>query len=384
MSVGTGYRRDGPWNSAIVPGRVSATVIELRAGRLPDPISRLRYLRRATVAGSKRYRRWTRGAGLALVLIPFVPSREVAWAPRLENSHSAPPSVWLVEAAPDHETYSNGLRIETRYTIETQPRSYGVFDRNRPDSEALQWRTEPAGIVYHATESELAPFEPEQNARIQRIDESLLDYIRFRQSYHFVIDRFGRVYRVVAEQDSADHAGHSIWADQRQVYCNLNAAFLGIAFEARTDGGSKSPVTEAQLQAGRVLTDMLRFRYRIPGDNCITHAQVSVNPHNMEIGYHTDWARQFPFAAMGLTDNYRLPVASTLLFGFGYSHAFLRATNGTRWQGLVYAEETMQEQAAARGLSPAEYMRLLQERYRMKMGALRRALALEENSNERE
>ena len=31
--------------------------------------------------------------------------------------------------------------------------------------------------------------------------------------YNFLIDRFGRVYRVVQESDAANHAGNSIWAE---------------------------------------------------------------------------------------------------------------------------------------------------------------------------
>jgi len=42
-----------------------------------------------------------------------------------------------------------------------------------------------------------------------------------------------------------------------------------------------------------MLTDMLRKRYGIPAGNCVTHAQVSVNPSNLLIGYHIDWASSF-------------------------------------------------------------------------------------------
>jgi N-acetyl-anhydromuramyl-L-alanine amidase AmpD len=45
---------------------------------------------------------------------------------------------------------------------------------------------------------------------LKRIGESLLAYVRRKQAYNFVIDRFGRVYRVVPESDAANHAGNSI------------------------------------------------------------------------------------------------------------------------------------------------------------------------------
>jgi hypothetical protein len=371
--------------AAKVPELARAMAIEWRARRIADPLCRLQYLRGVTGSGGgRRFGPWTRGVyGLLLVLIPLVPAREAGLSPAAGNLQTEPPpAVWMVETTGDHETYSNGLRVENRYAIETHRRSYGVFARSRPESDTWQRRTEPAGIVYHATESDLAPFEAEENARLQRIDEALLDYVQRRQSYHFAIDRFGRVYRVVVETDSANHAGSSIWADRQWVYCNLNAAFLGIAFEARTEAGRETPLDGAQIRAGRALTDMLRSRYRIAAENCVTHAQVSVNPRNMEIGYHTDWAAHFPFEAMGLADNYRLPVASVLLFGFGYSSTFLRAVDGHAWEGLASAQETAQEQAAAHGLSWAGYARLLQKRYGMKMGALHSKGALEEIGDE--
>ena len=39
-----------------------------------------------------------------------------------------------------------------------------------------------------------------------RLGESLLEYVRRGRAYHYLIDRFGRVYRVVAESDAANHA----------------------------------------------------------------------------------------------------------------------------------------------------------------------------------
>ena len=373
-------------SSAKVPGLARAMVIEWRARRIADPLCRLKYLRGVTGGGGGPFGRWARVAcGLAWLLIPLVPAREAVLAPAAVNLQTEPPpAVWLVESGADHETYSNGLRIETRYAIETHHRAYGVFERGQTESDRWQPRTEPAGILYHATESDLAPFAAEQNARLQRIDEAMLDYLRRRQSYNFVIDRFGRVYRVVAESDAANHAGHSVWADARWVYCNLNAAFLGIAFEARTEAGHEAALEAAQIRAGRALTDMLRSRYRIPAEDCVTHAQVSVNPGNRKIGFHTDWAARFPWAELGLANNYRLPVAAMLVFGFGYDEALVRASGGRAWAGLESAAESVAEQAAGKNVSSAEWMRRLQKTYSRRMAALHLSRAMEESSDGKE
>ena len=56
-----------------------------------------------------------------------------------------------------------------------------------------------------------------------------------------MIDRFGRVFRIVRESDSANHAGNSVWADQHWVYVNLNESFFGVAFEAQTQAERIEP-----------------------------------------------------------------------------------------------------------------------------------------------
>jgi len=129
-------------------------------------------------------------------------------------------------------------------------------------------------------------------------------YIRNKRACHFLIDRFGRVHRIVAESDTANHAGHSVWADGHWLYIDLNASFLGVAFEASMQKG-EDPVNEAQVRAARSLTEMLRAKYNLDPGNCVTHAQVSVNAGNMRIGWHTDWGGRFPFEQVRATEQLR-------------------------------------------------------------------------------
>jgi hypothetical protein len=205
------------------------------------------------------------------------------------------------------------------------------------------------GIVYHTTESLQAPFEPSQNTVLKRVSESVLEYVRRRRAYNFLIDRFGRVYRIVRESDAANHAGHSIWADDSSIYVNLNDSFLGVSFEAETGSLRVNP---AQVRAGAILTEMLRSRYRINPLNCVTHAQVSVNPSNYQIGYHTDWASSFPFERLGLPDNYARPLPSLTLFGFEYDSAFVDRV------GPRLAEAAHQSLAAERKPLRQRYLRM--------------------------
>ncbi len=149
-----------------------------------------------------------------------------------------------------------------------------------------------------------------------------------------MIDRFGRVYRVVQESDAANHAGFSVWGDDRGVYVNLNDSFIGIAFEGASS--KTDSITGGQLSAARMLTEMLVSRYNIRPEDCVTHAQVSVNPSNMILANHKDWARAFPSSAMNLPDNYRLKVWAVEAFGFTHDEDLLAASGGKDWPGLVF------------------------------------------------
>jgi hypothetical protein len=278
------------------------------------------------------------------------------------------PRVWRVEHSENTEVYSNGLRIDTAFTVSNRPRTtYPVYALAGASTPA-KTGSAPVGIVYHTTESHLAPFEEEQNRHLRQYGRNVLEVIRQGRSYHYVIDRFGRVFSVVNESDAANHAGVSVWAGAEGIYVNLNDSFIGVAFEGQTDAADE--VTPAQILAAKVLTEMLRSRYAIPAENCVTHAQVSVNPLNMKVGNHTDWARNFPFAAVGLPDNYAIPLASIYAFGFEYDEVYLAAT-GEGIKGLSLALQQLERQAAAERTPVAQYRAMLRHRYKDIVTALK-------------
>jgi len=271
--------------------------------------------------------------------------------------------VWQVEKTEDFETYSNGLRIENQFAVGHRPRAYVALSYGS-DGTGGEHQTDPVGIVYHTTESLQAPFEPSQNKVLKQAAESLIEYVRRRRCYNFLVDRFGRVYRIVHESDAADHAGHSVWADESHYYVGLNDSFIGVSFEAETEAGETlSGVSLAQIHAAAVLTEMLRSRYKIPAGNCVTHAQVSVNPANMRIGYHVDWASSFPFDKLGLPDNYATPSPAVSLFGFAFDEHFARRAGVRLASGVLEAERALVSHAQAAHLSLPAYRKELQGRY---------------------
>jgi len=386
---------------------VSIRALEWRARRFSDPADRLQFLRKnlsRRPAGRQRFafRRLPAtlavlGAGLTTSTFSWMPPKHIPVsraetisgvarrAPLALTSDRSPEfvrKIWLVQSTPQFDLYSNGLRIEDQYATSTAPRRYLTFANDPGGSVSrMQWQTEPAGIVYHTTESHLAPFEEDENQSLRRAAEGLLEYVRRRHSYHFVIDRFGRVFRIVRESDYADHAGNSIWADRTRIYINLNQSFFGVAFEAssRSDA-AESPVNAAQIYAARILTEMLRARYGIARSNCVAHAQVSVNPSNYAVGYHRDWAANLPFAALGLADNYKEPLPSVNVFGFEPDAGLMGGGESSMAEGLQAAIEQRGKDAAAEHLTVERYREKLQKRYRDAIRALRGNGAYQENN----
>jgi len=272
----------------------------------------------------------------------------------------APDGIWLVEQGSDWEQYSNGLRIETSYTIRGEPRRYRVFNRRLGVEDG--WYREPVGLVFHTSESDIWPLEAEFNQNLRKSSHGLLRYVRRNKLYNYLIDRFGRVYRVVDEQSKANHAGYSVWANGDDVYLNLNNAFLGVSFETRWEGGQALPITEAQFAAGRSLADYLLQRFRIAPEMCVAHGLASVNPKKHLIGHHLDWARGFPFEAFGLPNQYRRAAPAVALFGFGYDDDFTKVM-GEPWEGVREAEKLLAREAEGRGMALDEIRKDRQDLY---------------------
>jgi hypothetical protein len=361
------------------------TVVAWRASRIADPVERLRFLRRwlgdqrawtiSPAAESRSFWQRQRLAVLSIAALFILPGSSALNSGRLWTQPPAPapaaPAVevaapWVVESAADHETWSNGLRVERAWEVEGQPRSYAAIDLTKEGFPLTEVSDAPVGLVFHTTESHLAPLEEAGSSKLLSAGAVALAYVREKRGYHYVIDRFGRAWRVVREADAANHAGNSVWAARGRAWLQLNHAFLGLAVEGRSVRGEEAPfITPAQTHTLRLLVEALRGRYRIAAENCITHAQVSVNPANDRIGYHTDWGAGFPYAAVGLPDNYALPLAGLAVFGFQYNPALLEQTGAAYWRGIAAAENAVRQAAAAQGTTAAAYRRLLAERYHL-------------------
>ena len=288
-----------------------------------------------------------------------------------------PGKVWLVEQGADFERYSNGARIINSFGTANRPRRFLIFKPGGTEASG-EAQSAPVGIVYHTSESVLLPFVAGNSDSIEFRSKNLLAYVREQKSYNYVIDRFGQVYRVVRDEDAAFHAGNSVWSDGRVVYAGLNESFLGVCFETQADvaeGGEQ--LTEAQVLAGRLLTQVLRSRYQIDDANCTAHGLVSVNPSNGRIAFHHDWARGFPFEAMGLSDKYAVAPAGVAELGFGYDPELVALLGGKLWPGVAAGETEFARRARTEGARPDELRGRMQKVYRERMEAQRAVLRAE-------
>jgi hypothetical protein len=376
--------------------RPTAAMVEREAGHITDPLERLRYLRKhapesiilpesqLNPAPSIKRRARLQILAMVAVLLVGVAGSTYAWHPEwfrpqppaaaktlvIPSAGPTPDRIWRVTTSQTEEVYSNGLRIDLSFATPNRPRAPFAVYPLTSDGQQTKFEQTPRGIVFHTTESDLVPFEESENKKIARLGHLLLQYLRREHSYHYLIDRFGRVYRVVEESDAANHAGHSVWADHQGIYVNLNDSFLGIAFEGKTD--QRSDITAAQVAAARMLTELLRERYDIGPENCVTHAQVSVNPLNMRIANHMDWARGFPWEAFGLPDNYKVAVPAVTAFGFGHDEGLTAAAGGKDWPGLLAADQAVIKEAAAQSSSEWRYRGMLRHRYQEIVAELKR------------
>jgi hypothetical protein len=330
----------------------------------PPPRPRPPFPRRARRALNVAALLVVAAAGLALASYPrSMPGQPPAPAaaspappttPALDPLRGVEPvRIWMVDSGPRFELYSNGLRIDTTWAVAGDPRRYRVFAVGAGMGAEVQDR--PVGIVYHTSESDIWPLEESFNEKLRDSSQNLLHYLKRNKVYHYLVDRFGQVFRVVAETDKANHAGMSVWSAGDLVYLNLNGPTIGVSFETRWEGGRALPITRAQFQAGRSLTDYLRDKWTIEAAMCVTHGLASVNSRKHLIGHHLDWARGFPFEAMGLPDQYRRASPAVALFGFGYDERFL-AVMGEPWPGVGAAEAQVEDEAAAEG-RPADELR---------------------------
>ncbi|HXL99079.1 MAG TPA: N-acetylmuramoyl-L-alanine amidase [Rhizomicrobium sp.] len=90
-------------------------------------------------------------------------------------------------------------------------------------------------------------------------------------SAHYTIDRDGRIYRHVAEELRAWHAGVSFWAGER----NVNGRSIGIELVNPGHEFGYVPFAEAQIAALIDLVHGILARHPIPARRVVAHSDVA-------------------------------------------------------------------------------------------------------------
>src|SRR5262249_10981680 len=104
----------------------------------------------------------------------------------------------------------------------------------------------------------------------------------------------------------------------------------------------------------------------------------------MRIGWHTDWASRFPFAALGLPNNYRIPSPGIVCFGFQYDDSYLNSSGTEMKRSLAAAEALIQTAAAERRLTLSEYRSRLRHSFARAKATPHRRREAQENEDEQE
>jgi len=91
-----------------------------------------------------------------------------------------------------------------------------------------------------------------------------------RVSAHYLIDKSGHIYQLVADEYCAWHAGRAIWHGQSAI----NEMSLGIELENANDGRDAYP--PEQIDALRQLVQVKATQYRIAPDMITRHKDVAV------------------------------------------------------------------------------------------------------------
>jgi hypothetical protein len=96
-------------------------------------------------------------------------------------------------------------------------------------------------------------------------------------STHYIISQLGRIYQLVDDNDTAYHAGKSVWHGLETTFKDgtksVNDCSLGIELENRNDG--KDPYPAVQIAALTYLVKWKMSQYKIKFENVVRHLDVA-------------------------------------------------------------------------------------------------------------
>jgi N-acetylmuramoyl-L-alanine amidase len=115
-----------------------------------------------------------------------------------------------------------------------------------------------------------------------------------RVSSHYVVDEDGTIYRLVAEDRRAWHAGISFWRGRT----GLNDTSIGIEIVNPGHEWGYRPFPPAQIQSVTALSQAILARHPIPARNVVAHSDVAPD-RKQDPGELFPW-QQLAVAGIGL------------------------------------------------------------------------------------
>jgi N-acetylmuramoyl-L-alanine amidase len=125
-----------------------------------------------------------------------------------------------------------------------------------------------------------------------------------RVSAHYVVDEDGTVWRLVAEERRAWHAGASFWAGRRDI----NSASIGIEIVNPGHEFGYRPFPEPQMAAVEALARDILSRHPIPARHILGHSDIAPQ-RKTDPGELFDWPR-LARAGIGLWPDFAAAPAS--------------------------------------------------------------------------
>jgi N-acetylmuramoyl-L-alanine amidase len=158
-----------------------------------------------------------------------------------------------------------------------------LIDRPSPNHDARPDGQPVDILLLHYTDMESA------EAALSRMTDPAA-----RVSAHYCIDEDGTVYRLVAEDRRAWHAGVSFWAGARDI----NARSIGIELVNPGHSCGYRPFPEAQMRVLEDLAGAILARHPIPPHRVLGHSDVAP-ARKIDPGELFDW-RRLARAGIGL------------------------------------------------------------------------------------
>jgi N-acetylmuramoyl-L-alanine amidase len=129
-----------------------------------------------------------------------------------------------------------------------------------PNYDARKDGKKPSLIILHYTGMPEA-----DDARLRLCDAAS------KVSAHYLIERGGQVWQLVAESERAWHAGVGAW----QAETDINSASIGIELVNRGHQWGYQTFPEPQIAAVKALLRDIQTRYAIPSHNILGHSDVA-------------------------------------------------------------------------------------------------------------